>query len=93
MNARNIAEYLAEFTATSATPTRPCACGDTVFYQLADDAPWRCRSCAPPGHLGWHTVSCRHQPQCDPPEHIRSAIHRWRVVKAAHDQQQEAMAR
>jgi hypothetical protein len=77
---KHAAEYLAEFMPTNATPTAPCECGDTVLYQLTEGAPWRCRTCAPPGHSGWRTVACRHEPQCDPPEHIRSAILRWFVA-------------
>jgi hypothetical protein len=80
MNARDIAEYVAEFMPTNATPTAPCECGDTVFYQLLAGEPWRCRTCAPPGHSGWRTVTCRHYPRCDPSKHVRSAVLRWFAV-------------
>jgi hypothetical protein len=82
MNARDIGEYFAEFRPTK-TSVKPCECGDTVFYQLTEGAPWRCRSCAPLGHSGWRTVVCRHEPQCNPPEHIRSAVLRWFVLTRA----------
>ena len=80
MNARDIGEYLAEFVPTNGTPGAPCAlCGDTVFYQL-NGTPWRYRSCHPPAYTGWRTVGCHHRPQCELPEHIRSAICRWFVA-------------
>jgi hypothetical protein len=80
MNARDIAEYVGEFTPTNATPTAPCCwCGGSVFYQLPGTV-WLCRDSHPPNYTGWRTVACLHESQCDPPKHIRSAIHRWFVV-------------
>ena len=80
MSSRALAEYLAEFVPTNGKPGAPCALsGDTVFYQL-NGTPWLCRSCHPPAYTGWRTVQCHHQPPCDPPEHIRSAISRWFAV-------------
>lgn len=73
-------EWTGEFVVTNASPPGPCRCGDRVFYQLHGDIGWRCRSCRSPGHAGWRTVMCRHDPQCDPPEHIRTAILRWFCV-------------
>lgn len=82
MTGRDIAKYLLEFTVIGhgATPARPCPCGDVVYYRLAIDGPWLCRSCRPPGNAGWRTVTCFHSPQCDPPQHIRSAVVRWVIV-------------
>jgi hypothetical protein len=80
MNARDIGEYIAELTPTNASPAAPCQlCGDRVFYELRG-TPWICRTCHPPSYTGWRVCCCRHEPQCDPPEHIRSAILRWAVV-------------
>ena len=82
MNARDIALYALEFTVIGhgATPAKPCPCGDTAFYRLQVDGPWLCRTCRPSGNDGWRNVACWHYPQCDPPQHIRSAIARWVIV-------------
>jgi hypothetical protein len=82
MNARDIAQYILQFTpiAHGGTPAKSCSCGDRVFYRLAVDGPWLCRTRQPSGNDGWRTVACWHYPQCDPPQHIRSAIARWFVV-------------
>jgi hypothetical protein len=79
VSARDIGEYIGEFTPAAGKPAAPCQCGDRVFYQLSG-TPWICRSCHPPGDAGWRTVECRHDPRCDPPQHVRSAIERWFVV-------------
>jgi hypothetical protein len=67
------------------TPAGPCPdCGDRVFFKLAEGAPWRCRSCNHAAALrAWRTVDCSHNPQCDPPEHVRSAIAAWFVAPEA----------
>ena len=77
---RDAAEYFGELAATHATPRAPCACGERVFYQLADSTGWLCRSCRPPGRGGWRTVVCVHTPPCAGGEHVRSAILRWFVA-------------
>jgi hypothetical protein len=82
MTGRDIAQYILEFTpiAHGGTPAKSCSCGDRVCYRLAADGPWLCRSCRPPGPAGWRTVACFHSPQCDPPEHQRSAVVRWFIA-------------
>jgi hypothetical protein len=80
MTPRDMAEYVAEFTPTHGKPLMACRCGDRVFYQLAEFQPWLCRSCHPLGTAGWRSAECRHRPLCEPPKHVRSAVHRWFVV-------------
>jgi hypothetical protein len=81
MTRRDTLEYFGEFVRTSAMPAAPCGhCNVVVFYILTENERWRCRTCEPPGHDGWRTVACLHLPQCDPPEHMRTAILRWFVA-------------
>jgi hypothetical protein len=40
----NIA-YFRELTPTGDDPSGPCQCGDRVFFQLAGQSRWRCRTC------------------------------------------------
>ena len=79
MNARDIGEYIAEFTPTNGTPTKPCGCGDRVYYRFTPDGPWLCRTCPRPATT-WRMADCWHYPQCDPPQHLRSTVDRWFVL-------------
>jgi hypothetical protein len=79
MTARDVGEYVGEFTPTHSKPTTPCQCGDRVVYELPG-TPWLCRTGLPPGNAGWRTCQCRHVSPCVVPQRVRSAIWRWYVV-------------
>jgi hypothetical protein len=68
--------YLREFTPTGDDPAGPCQCGDRVFFQLAGQSRWRCRTCdrcdARLKAERWLVIRCD----------ARLKVERWLVTRA-----------